>query len=348
VVGTPVIVPKQQLLTRFLQEGVRVLNRLIWAVKGTLFHFATKRMSQRKLLLLELASKQQTTTLYCRIDWKMNFPACAWQLYLFSLLFVGVGIFCHFPAACDIVFGAHDCSKTSVVVLNKLAAVYSLWAGVLFGCLTYSNEGETAKLKRLAMFATNAIVAWLVMVMMFGSTHNGGYETTWMHVLDMVGSFILLAILATITLDESDVVGANNPFRGLGTNAKSFVWLLTLSVLAEMICYTDIAGVGFFIEDAENLSELSRLISMMAATCEFVLLLAYVYSLLFGDSKDHVVTLVVTLVMMIVTALSFIGHYPLFTSVVWLWMVIGYIVIFVLGVLAWIGQRREGYERIET
>lgn len=275
----------------------------------------------------------------------MNQPSWPWQLYLFCLVHLAAGLVCY-ADLCSWVF--MKCNATEAVFF-RFFGMCLLYVAVLFGVLSIMNRNEKEKLKRLAVFATYASVVLFTGLVMTGSARTGGYERPWMHIGDVIFTFVLFLIMATAYDDDTEAAPCTSPFRKLGINPKTFLLLITIAALVKLFVITDFVNLTDFMEDAK-MTEFGRIMWMWMAVFIFDIFLVLWFTLSFGSAKDQEAITITVVVMSIVGLLSCIGMLSHFKAGLLRMSIPSVCVIVALAIIAVIGGRRaeqrEGYEAV--
>jgi len=281
----------------------------------------------------------------------MNIP---WQLYLFGIVQLVGSFFMYgfFLDPCQLLTGKGECKSGAEMYSARAMAIAFLYIGVFFLSLTYLNKDSAPKLKRLANMATNCVVATLVGTVFTGSTSMGGVERSVFHMMDMIGMFLLLIIIMSAVMNDSEMAGYKSPLAGLGVNPKSFVLLVTIAVAVKLFALSDFVDLTSFLADPDSTSHLSRVLwAWMSVYCLEVLF-PLAFALAFGDEKDQEAITIATVVVMLVSIVSII---PVAGSMKDGTMRSSYIsagVTLALAIVAVMGGRRsrssQGYETVST
>ena len=286
-----------------------------------------------------------------------------WQLYVFSLLNLVVGIVCFFTSTftCNLIFGTKQCSAEGVTtVLFPLFSFCMTYIGALFTVLTALNHkrNEHEKLKRLAFIALNCTVAMLVALIMTGPKHLGGVEKGWAHLGDMFTIFALLIIVSTAVVDDHDVAGVvsfSNLFQGLGVNPKTLLWLALVGGTVKLFLVSDFMSYHYILtDDADgSSSELSRVMWNWMVVFILQVLFVLFFAIGYGDYKDQESTVITIAVLSLFYGLfTLIGHKNTMKPSLFRQTIISLVVWIVLAIAAVVGGRRQqgraGYETVST
>lgn len=274
--------------------------------------------------------------------------AGAWQLYLFSITHF-VGLLVLFMDMCQVMIGGEECNSTESAAAY-MAMMTLLLTGVLFGTLTYVNQGDASKLKRLAKIAAHATVALFAAIIMTGSTTHGGYERGWMHLADMVYFFLLFILLTAANADGSiPMTSHKSVTAGMGLNSKTLLLLIVLILTIKIFAMTDFIRWEFVFAQPDQVTDLTRVFWNLAVVATFELLLGFYYAIAYGDAEtDHEPTVIVLVVMSVVVALAGIPQYGHLNPARLLPAMISILVIIALGVMTIVQGRRSGagYESV--
>ena len=280
----------------------------------------------------------------------MNAP---WQLYIFCAVQL-VGSFAMYGIVfdpCQLLSGKATCKSGAETYTARAMAIGFLYVGVFFLTLTFNNRTNAPKLKRLASMALNSAVAMLVGVMFTGSQRMGGVERHVFHLLDMIFMLLLLVVLMTAVMTDSEMEGIKTPFSNLGVNPKSFVLLVLVSVSLKLLVLNDFVSPSSFLVESDSETHLSRTLWTWLSVCILEILFALWFALAYGDEQDYESITIATALMMIVSVLSVI---PISNELVNGMMRATYIgvgVALAVAIVALVGGRRsnrqqQGYQTV--
>jgi len=265
-----------------------------------------------------------------------------WQLYLFALLNVAGGIVCCFNSVCDWAFG--KCSAEVEYVMLRGVAVSMLFVGVLFLVLTYINhvtDRNAAKLKRLAMVATQCTVALFVAVIMIGPRHLDGVEKGWAHLGDMITMAVLLVIMWTAIADDKEVAGVRGSdlYAGLGVNPKTLLWLFLVWAVVKLFLLSDFMSYTYMLNDIDAKSELARVLWNLMAVFVLMSVLIFFFAIAYGDYRDQEWTVIASVIIGIVAGFAFTGS-EWRRGLLWQWVITASVLV-VVSIVAIVWGRRS-------
>jgi hypothetical protein len=276
-----------------------------------------------------------------------------WQLYVFCVVHL-IGSFAMYGVVfdpCQLLSGKAVCKSGAETYTARAMAIGFLYVGVFFFALTFNNRTNAPKLKRLASMALNSTVALLVGVMFTGSQRMGGVERHVFHFLDMITMLVLLVILMTAVMTDSEMEGIKAPFSNLRVNPKSFVLLVLVSVAIKFLVLNDFMSPSSFLVESDSETHLSQIMWTWLSVGILEILFALWFALAYGDEQDYESITIATALMMVVSVLSII---PISKELVDGMMRATYIsvgVALALAIVAIIGGRRsnqEGYQQVSS
>jgi hypothetical protein len=281
----------------------------------------------------------------------MNSP-CPWQLYLFALVNLGGGISILglLWDPCSLLTGDSPCNSAERVT-SVFWSVGFLYVGVLFYILTYLNKENAPKLKRLNMFAANCTAALFAGTIFTGSIRLGGFERSLFHIGDMLFIFALFVILVSAMDDVSPVAASTSPLTGLGVNPKSLLLLVAIACLIKLFACTDLLSYSYFLKDPDEFTDLARLFWNWTALQIFEILVAVLFALAYGDSKDQEAVTLAIVGMMIVSIAAMLPVLGYLKDGLLLQGCISAAIFIALSVVAVVGgrkQQRNGYEPVAS
>lgn len=253
---------------------------------------------------------------------------------------------------CQLLTGKSSCKAGAETYTARAMAIGFLYVGVFFLTLTYLNRSSASKLKRLANMALNSVVALLVGLVFTGSTSMGGVERSIFHFLDMITFFILLVIMMTAVMDDSEMVGIKSPFTNLGVNPKSFVLLVVVATTLKLFALSDFVNLSSFLVESDSDTHLSKVFWAWLIVCILEIIFALWFALAYGDEQDQESITIATVFMMVISVVSIIPISNELKDGMMRASYIGVGVGLAVAIVAVIGGRRnrsgEGYQTVSN
>lgn len=231
-----------------------------------------------------------------------------WQLYTFSAVNILASLFMYgiFIDPCQLMTGKSLCEAGAETLASRLVAISFLYVGASFLVLTYINKTNPPKLKRLVNMGMNCTVAMIVSIIFFGPRSLGGLESSVLHFLDMITGFLLLGIMISAIADDSQMVGSKSPFKELGMNPKTFIFLAFLLTFMKLLALSDFVDISNILEDPETGTALSHVMYQWIVVLILMVLFPLVFALSYGDKQDQEILAYTIVVLMLVSLVSLI------------------------------------------
>ena len=238
---------------------------------------------------------------------------CPWQIYLFAFTYLAMALCMLYMGLidgriCSFIFVPGDGVACNAVeqLCSSLVGISGLYIFAFFFMLAYGNKGKEPELKRLAVYTTCCAVATFCGVVCFGSSAMAGVEKSVIHKLDMIYAFALFAVLLSVTYDgEGPMAESTSPWTGLKwLNPKVLVLVIAIVLTVKIFVFSDFIDMfGYMLteeqqHEATDLAEGMRIFMMI---CMFEILLATIFALVHGNSKDHEYFVDVVMVLMVGT-----------------------------------------------
>jgi hypothetical protein len=277
-------------------------------------------------------------------------PGLPWQLYLFSFIHLLV-FFLIFFDTCSLLTGSDEKCNTAEHLAALSMSIAFTYVGVFFGLLTFLNKQNAAKLKRLAMFATDCSAALFAAVIMVGSTKMGGIERSSFHIADMVTVFVLFLIMHGATHGDSPANPSHNIKEDLGFNPKGLILLVLILVTIKLFVLSDFMTFSFILGDPDAGTDLSRVFMGLTVVVMFEILLGTAFTLYYGDAKDQEAITIALASMIVVTALYMIpvwGHLRTGLMISGIVSLVVFIALCITAVVLGRKHQRAGYEEVSA
>jgi len=224
---------------------------------------------------------------------------------MYSLACFGI-----FGDPCKLIAG-QTCNVGAESYMMKVNGIGFLYVSLLFGILTHLNKDNVPKLRRLVLIAINATFLMAAGIIFTGPQRLGGVEINYLHILDVLGIFILLGILIRAVMDDSTIMGVQSTtsiFEGLGINAKSFVALITVVAFLKLLAFCDFVSYETFLSNPDTKTQLSDVFWDWIKIAILDICLALFFALAYGNRQDHEA---VTITILVMSLLSIIVFYPM-------------------------------------
>mmetsp|Transcript_10186 Transcript_10186/g.12863 ORF Transcript_10186/g.12863 Transcript_10186/m.12863 type:complete len:283 (-) Transcript_10186:36-884(-) len=273
-----------------------------------------------------------------------------WQLYIFSavnLLFsLSMYGLLGFVDPCQLLTGQNKCEQGAETVMMRMGAIAYLYVGAFFSALAYNNRTDAPKLKRLANMGMNAAVALLMAIVFFG-----GIEGATLHFLDTIMGFALLVVMISAIRDSSEMADASSsPVEGLGLNPKTFIFAISIILVAKLFAMSDFVGPSMFLSSPESMTALSHIIWQMLSVAIIMMLFPLVFALAYGDEKDQETLTVLTILIMIASVFSILPVSAQMKSGLMTMIFVSVAIVTILAlILMYVGRsnvRRNQYEQV--
>ena len=274
-----------------------------------------------------------------------------WQLYTFSAVFWLGSIAMYGPLTdpYHLVTGKSAYNKGAEEFLSRSVAVGLLCVSAFFFTLTHINRDNAPKLKRLANMSMMCVMALLTSLIFIGPRSQGGLGESILHFLTLISTFALLAIMQSAVGDSSDMVAPTcSPFEGHGANPKSYMFFLAMVVFFKLVDMSELLDPSMFLTDTKSVTAYSQLLWQFMIVIMLMILFPITFALAYGDHKDHEAVTGVTIIMMIISVMS---YYPIKDQLVKGIMTmapVSGIVIFFLGIMTICISRSSAYKKCES
>lgn len=231
-----------------------------------------------------------------------------WQLYTFSAVNIlfALSMYGIFLDPCLLITGELPCKPGAEIYMSRMVSIGFLYVGVFFLVLTYVNKTNAPKLSRLANIGMYCSVALLVSVIFFGPRSQGGVENSILHFLDLIGCFLLIAIMASALVDNTNMANSNSPFTGLGMNPKTFTLLIAILIFINLIALSEFVDISTMLADPTSTTAFSHVMYQFLMVILLMILLPLIFALVYGDEKDHEIIMGALVVMVLVQTVSII------------------------------------------
>jgi hypothetical protein len=230
-----------------------------------------------------------------------------WQLYTFSAVNILFALSAYgiFFDSCQLIKG-ESCKPGAEIYMTRMVSIGLLYIGVFFLVLTHINKTNAPKLGRLASMAMKCCVALLVSVIFFGPRSRGGVENSTLQCLDLIGCFVLIAIMASALINNTNMANSNSPFTGLGMNPKTFNLLITILMFINFIGLSEFVDISTMLADPASTTAFSHVMYQFLMVVLVMILLPLIFTLVYGDEKDNEIIMGALVVMVLVQTVSII------------------------------------------
>ena len=205
---------------------------------------------------------------------------------------------------CMFVFGGSSCNKGAEEFITRTVAVGLLNVAVFFVSLTYINQSNPSKLKRLSNISTNCAMALLVSIIFIGPRNQGGQERSLLHFGDLILCIALVVVLFLPTYNTSEMAPSNPVSDGLGANPKTFLLFIGIISLLKVIAMSEFMSPTSILADIDSATKLSLHLWQWMVTIVLIIVYPIAFAVIYGDDKDQEVLVVAFVTMIMITLLS--------------------------------------------
>lgn len=232
-----------------------------------------------------------------------------WQLYTFSAFFWlgSIRMYGLLTDPCLLATGKSVCKEGAETFLSRSVAIGLFNIGTFYFILAHMNKDDAPKLKRLANMSTMCVAALLASIIFIGPSNHGGFENSILHFMDLMSAFILLAIMLSAIGDGSNMAAPSfSLLEEQGINPKTFVSFLAAITFFKLVFMIDLEDPSLYLVDQGSVTAYSKVLWKFMIVILFMALFPIIFTLIYGNHKDQEAITGVTVIMMVVSTLSYI------------------------------------------